>query len=165
MILRWIKKLELFILLLLFWFILNGQVNIRLIIFGSIFSIVIIRMTYEILFVYDDHLTALPSLWHFLWFGVIVFIAIIKSSVSHCFRIIRNDNNYRTFNVKLNSTNVMINTLIANAITLTPGTITLNLEEDCLEVVGFANSDEEIEGLIKDIKKYEKPFYYKRGVK
>lgn len=160
---RWIKKLELFVLLMVFWLILNGQVNIRLIFFGSIFSLVIIRMTYEVLFVYDDHLKALPSLWHFLWFGVIVFVAIVKSSVGHCFRIVRNESSYRTFKVKMCSSNVMINTLIANAITLTPGTISLDLDGDEIEVIGFAKTDEDIQGLIQEIKHYEKPFYYKRS--
>lgn|GEM_PF-970114 len=165
MILRWIKKLELYMLLMAFWLILNGGINPRLFIFGSLFSIVIIKMTYGILFAYDDHLKELPSLWHFLWFGGIVFIAIIKSSLDHCLRIVKKEQNYQTFTVQMRSDNVIINTLVANAITLTPGTITLNLDEDKLQVLGFANSKEDIEGHIKDIKNYEKPFYEMRRFK
>jgi multicomponent Na+:H+ antiporter subunit E len=163
MLLRWIKKLELFVLLMVFWLVLNGRINSRLIIFGAIFSILIIRMTYSILFVYDDHLKALPSLWHFLWFGGIVFVSIIKSSINHCIRIFKNENRYKSFEVEMASKNVMINTLIANAITLTPGTISIGLEDNRIQVVGFANNDADVQRHIDEIKNYEKPFYYKRS--
>lgn len=165
MILRWLKKLELFALLMVFWLILNGAINLKLIIIGSVFSLIIIIMTYKVLFVYDDHLKSLPSLWHFLWFGAIVFISIIKSSIAHIGRIIIKECEYRTFKVKLLSSNVMINTLIANAITLTPGTISLELEGDTIEVIGFAKNDEDVKKLVDEIKRYEKPFYFKRSIK
>lgn len=165
MLLRWIKKLELFILLMVFWLVLNGRINSRLIIFGAIFSLIIIRMTYSILFVFDDHLKALPSLWHFLWFGGIVFVAIIKASIDHCIRIIKNESHYKTFEVEMSSQNVMINTLVANAITLTPGTISIGLKDNRITVVGFANNDADVQRLIDEIKNYEKPFFYRRSIK
>lgn len=156
------RKVEFFILLMLFWVVLNGYDNIRMIIYGALFSIGIIWMTSPVLFNHDKALLHLPSLWRFIWFGAIVLIAIIKSSWTHIFRIIRNQNTYVTFQVPLSTENVVIGTLIANAITMTPGTITVDMENNILTVVGFAESEDDIKALTDEITGYEKPFIYRR---
>lgn len=156
------RKVEFFILLMLFWLVLNGYDNMRMIIYGAVFSIGIIWMTSPVLFNHDKALLHLPSLWRFVWFGAIVLIAIVKSSLTHVLRILRNQNTYKTFQVPLSSDNVVIGTLIANAITMTPGTITVDMEDNVLTVVGFVESEDDVTALTNEIMGYEKPFIYRR---
>jgi multicomponent Na+:H+ antiporter subunit E len=148
---------------MIFWGVLNGFSSMRVIAYGGVISIVIILLTSDVLFKYDSALSHLPSLWRFFWFGGVVFIAIVKSSMLHLLRIMKNESTYERFYVMLESDNVVIGTLIANAITMTPGTITIDLEKNCLEVVGFAQSQTDVDALIKEIKGFEKPFIYRRS--
>jgi len=119
-------------------------------------------MVYHVMFELDDNIIKLPPTWRFIWFGYIVFLAIVKSSVEHIFRIIKNEAEYETFEVTLDTHNVIIITLIANAITLTPGTITLNVNEQTLEVIGFSKGKDNIESMRQDILNFQKPFLYRR---
>lgn len=156
------RQIQLYILLMAFWLILNSAVSLRLVISGSFISIMIIRMTKNVLFDEDNTLLHLPAVWRFIWFSYIVLVSMIKASLMHIVRIFKNENQYVHFEVKMRTENIIINTLVANAITLTPGTITLSLEADMLKVVGFSNSESDIEAMIVEIRKYEKPFLYRR---
>lgn len=153
-----IKKIELYLLLMLFWLILNGSLNWLTIFYGSIFSVIIIKLTYHIIFELDDEEFKLPSMWRFIWFVGIVFTFIVKSSLSHIVRIVKNQSDYVTFEVELDTKNNVILTLIANAITLTPGTITLDIVDSTLHVVGFARSQEDIDNMVSEVHEYYKPF-------
>ncbi len=49
--------------------------------------------------------------------------------------------------------------LIANAITLTPGTLTMQVHDQTLTILGFADSIEEVDEIKRVvIEKYQKPF-------
>ena len=159
---RLLKQFQLYILLMIFWMILNGSIDLKSIVYGSIFSVLIIKMTYHIMFELDDDIIKLPPAWRFIWFGGIVFVAIIRASITHVIRILKNNNVYETFDVELTTNNIVIITLIANAITLTPGTITLNVEDKTLKVIGFCRSKSDIEAMKEEIIGYQKPFLYRR---
>lgn len=157
-----LKQFQLYILMIFFWIILSGGVDIKVILYGTVFSALIIRMVYHVMFELDDNIIKLPPTWRFIWFGYIVLVAIVKSSIDHIFRIIKNESAYETFEVTLDTNNIVIITLIANAITLTPGTITLNVNEQTLEVIGFSRGKDDIESMKQDILHFQKPFLYRR---
>ena len=156
------KQFQLYTLLMFFWIILNGQIDIETIIYGTVFSSVIILLTYKVIFDLDDDILRLPQAWRFIWFGFIVLIEIFKAANKHIIRIIKNEKRFEVFNVDLESNNLVIITLIANAITLTPGTITLNVKGRTLEVLGFATSEEDVSRIKSEILSYQKPFLYRR---
>ena len=157
-----LKQFQLYVLMMFFWIVLNGKTDLKVIIYGTIFSVLTIALTYHVMFELDDNIIQLPPTWRFIWFGGIVLISIIKSSFEHIIRIIKYENDFVTFDVTLDTKNIVIITLIANAITLTPGTITLDVEDATLKVVGFAKSTEEVEVMKKAIIDYQKPFLYRR---
>jgi len=159
---RLLKQFQLYILLMFFWMILNGNTDLQVLIYGTVFSVLIIKMTYHVMFELDDDILKLPPTWRFIWFGVIVFGSIIKASILHVLRIIKNESSYTTFEVELTTNNIVIITLIANAITLTPGTITLNVSNQTLSVVGFSKNPSDIEEMKAEIIGYQKPFLYRR---
>lgn len=156
------RQFQLYLLMMFFWIIINGASDIRSILLGTGFSIVIIRMTYHVIFELDDNIVHLPPAWRFLWFGVVVLISIVKASIDNVVRILKNTGENVVFEMTLETHNTVIITLIANAITLTPGTITLDVEDSKLIVLGYALNDHEIELMKKEILSYQKPFIYRR---
>jgi len=159
---RLLKQFQLYILLMIFWMILNSNIGLKDIIYGTVFSVLIIKMTYHVMFELDDDILKLPPAWRFLWFGGIVFVAVIKASFIHVKRILTNENRCETFEVELTTNNIVIITLIANAITLTPGTITLSVEDQTLKVIGFSKGQENLDAIKDEIIGYQKPFLYRR---
>jgi len=145
-----------------FWIILNGDTGLDVLIFGTVISIAIIFMTNTILFRIDEDILRLPPTWRFIWFGAIVLKSIVMASFQHVYRIQRNESRHTFFEVELTTHNIVIITLIANAITLTPGTITVNVEDRTLEVLGFARNESDIQKMIAEILEFQKPFLYRR---
>ncbi len=156
------KQFQLFILLISFWIILNNEADLKILIYGSVFCVVITLLFYNVMFEFSEETLRLPPLWRFIWFCSIVFIDIIKSATIHVSRIIKNESRYEVFVVTLETNNLVIITLIANAITLTPGTITMNVEGRSLEIIGFSKNQSDIEEMRKNILTYQKPFLYRR---
>lgn len=156
------KQFQLYSLLMFFWLILSGSYDIKTILYGSLFSVFIIIFTYKIIFELDDDILRLPQMWRFIWFGGIVFVSIMKAANQHMVRIIKGQNAYQVFEVNLDTNNLVIITLIANAITLTPGTITLSVEGRTLKVIGFCEKPDDIQMMIEEIYTYQKPFLYRR---
>ena len=159
---RLLKQFQLYILLMFFWMILNGNTDFKVLVYGTVFSVLIIKMTYHVMFELDDDILKLPPAWRFIWFGLIVVVSIIKASMLHVLRIMKNENSYTTFEVELTTKNIVIITLIANAITLTPGTITINVSDQTLSVVGFSKHPDDVEEMKAEIIGYQKPFLYRR---
>jgi multicomponent Na+:H+ antiporter subunit E len=98
------------------------------------------------------------KLVNFMQFIFYVIIDIYKSSITHMMRIIKNKSKPIVIHVKLETDNAFIASLIANAITLTPGTITLEVEKNyMLKVLTIIENEEEIEKIKNDIvRRYEK---------
>lgn len=160
---KFIKQIELYILLMIFWVLLNGSVDVAILVYGTVFCVAIIKMTYKVFFDLDNDMLRLPAIWRFFWFGYVVFISIIKASVVHLYRIIKNENAYKTLSIEMKTNNSVILTLIANAITLTPGTITLDIVDSTLHIVGFAKDDEDLKKITEEVLSYQKPFIYTRS--
>lgn len=156
------RKLQLYVLMMAFWFIINGQFNLKVLFIGSFFSIIIIKYTYPIIFGDEAEEFNLPALWRFAWFGVVIFSEIVIAANYHVKRIFKNETRYEVFEVHLDTENIVILTLIANAVTLTPGTITLEINGSVLKIIGFVKDDIDIEVMIKNIQSYQKPFLYRR---
>lgn len=159
---KFIRRFKLYSLLMFFWVVLNGTINARILFYGSIICVVIIKMTFNVIFDEDNEALESPSAWRFMWFVGVVLISIIKASFTHVIRIIKNNNDYLKFSIELEVDNSVLLTLIANAITLTPGTITLNIEKTTLHVVGFGSSETDVQSMKEEVLKYQKPFIYNR---
>lgn len=159
------RKIQLYILMMIFWIIINGQIDVKTIVFGTFFSVVIIIFTYKIIFGEeedDEYEINLPSAWRFIWFGIVIFSEIVIAANYHIKRIMKGEMHYEVFDVYLDTENIVVLTLIANAITLTPGTISLGIYGSKIKVLGFAKDDIDIEIMKKSIQGYQKPFLYRR---
>lgn len=129
-----------FILLLLLWIILNGKINLEIICIGLLLVSAISYFMYQ----YLGYTSAAQGrLWRkigwALWYLGIVFIEVIKSGVAVMKFVVAKEVDIQpqivVFSVPLKSELMKI--ILANCITLTPGTITLNIEGDLFYVHAF----------------------------
>lgn len=152
---RFISFLSLF----LFWMVLAATFDYRQLISGiilSIFSVFISEKIFKRIGV--DHVR-MVSIWRILWFSQIVIGEIFIAAYKHIIRIIKGDDVAEIFDVELNVTNELSIALISNAITLTPGTMTLRIYGNKITVLGFASSEKEVEEAKNTIvNKFQKPF-------
>ena len=151
-----------FILLFIFWILLNGKINLEITIIGLIicglvyaFACLFLKFSFKKDMLYCKGLVLL------LFYLVLLTIEVIKSNLNIITLIWSKkevEPKIRHFNVDLKTR--FLRVIFANSITLTPGTITIDLEED--EFIVHALRYEYIDGiensgLLKVLKKMEGP--------
>lgn len=153
------RRTFLFFSLFIFWMILVSDFNTRQIISGIIISAFSVYASEKIFKKVEVEYLKMIPIWRIFWFLIIVVSEIFIAAYKHIIRIIRGDDLAEIFDVELNVTNELSIALISNAITLTPGTMTLRIYGNKITVLGFASSEEEVEDA-KDtiLNKFQKPF-------
>lgn len=159
-----LSKGLLFISLIVYWFVLNGEFNVRQLISAFLCSGLTVYLTSEVFSRSGSQPVKIPPAWRILWFLGIVLIEIFKAAYNHIIRILSGEGKAKIFRIYLDITDEFAVAMIANAITLTPGTITLGIEGNKLVVVGYAKNRDEVK-LLKNtvLNDFQKPFLYKEA--
>jgi len=141
-----------YILFLLAWIIFNGNITLEILIFGVVIAAAMLAfmckfMDYSL---QKEKNVYKKSIW-FLAYAVLLIREIIKANLAIIPRILTVEEEMDPVIVKFrtNLKSDFTRMLLANSITLTPGTITVSLEEDeytihCLDTSlaeGLENSD------------------------
>lgn len=146
------------------WGLWNESFSLRSIIEGGIFAVLSLYITNRFV---------LRAPWHerfvihpllLLKYVAVVFVEIYKAGFDAIRMTLRDELNVGIVNIRTNSTNALRGVLIANAITLTPGTVTIDFHEGHLKVVWIncTSSDPEEAGeIIKGT--FERIFRYETG--
>lgn len=154
-----LNKILLFMSLVIFWFVLNGNFDIRQLfsaIFCSAFTVFLTRKAFVSS---GNKPMKLPSIWRIAWFVGILLREIFKAAYTHVLRILSGDDKVKIFRIHLDLTDEFSVAMIANAITLTPGTITLGMDGNKLIVVGYAKNRDEVKALKETVLvEFQKPF-------
>ena len=136
-----------FILLFLFWILINGKITLELVIFGLIISFAVYMFSCFFLnFSFKKDICLMKSLPLLISFMALLVIEVVKSNLNIVGVILKNktpEPAIATFNVGLKSN--FLRVLYANSITLTPGTITISLTEN--EIVVHALRHEYLDGI------------------
>lgn len=152
-----------FVGLLLLWIIFNGKVTVEILIFGIVICSAIVGLLCKItdrnFFEYDKKI--LKKMYYRVRYYGILTVEIVKANLQ-IMDIILTPGKIEiepvlsefNSNIKRSSLNV----LLANSITLTPGTITVDLDKDRFLVLGIDTSfneglDESI--FVKELKKMD----------
>lgn len=147
---------KLLISLVLFWLLLAGEANVYNLLLGglvSVFIMVIFALSYE----EEDDVKTKLKLFNIMRFSILVFYNIYKASVLYIKRVFANQGAPEVVNIDLGIKQNIVAVLIANAITLTPGTITLKIFDDYrLKVLMQIDGDEDIESFKMEIDAYKK---------
>jgi multicomponent Na+:H+ antiporter subunit E len=153
-----------FIAILLLWFLFNFNFKIETIIFGLIISVLMTIFVGNVLF--DEHGFRFKKikLHQLLIYVFILFIEIFKASFNYIKSIAKRDYKPFIFIIKLDVDDPIEVALIANSITLTPGTVTIDIDGSNITVLTIAKTGTPVEQLEKPIRqKFER--LLKKGTK
>lgn len=136
-----------FVLLFLFWILINGKITLELVIVGLIIAAAVYAFAcYFLRFSFKKDLMLMKSLPLLISFMALLVVEVVKSNLNIIGVILKNktpEPAIATFNVHLE--NEFLRVLYANSITLTPGTITISLTKD--EIVVHALRHEYLDGI------------------
>lgn len=150
-----------FISFMIFWLMLNPDFSGLNIFFAFVFCGLVLWIDTRIFENYEKHLNFSKNLWRILWFMGIVGLEIFKAAFQHIIRIINGSDKPVIMHISLDIQNPIYITLIANAITLTPGTLTIKAKNNVLTIVGFANNEKEKNEILHTILyRFQKPFLH-----
>lgn len=142
--------------LVLFWILLVGELNIYNLLMGTVVSIVIM-LVFALSYEKEDEEKIKLKTIGMIKFGLLVIFNIYKASLIYMKKIFINKGRPEVINIDIGIENNTIAILIANAITLTPGTITLQiLEGHRLKVLIQLDDESEIEDFKTELKTYHK---------
>ncbi|HSR04478.1 MAG TPA: Na+/H+ antiporter subunit E [Proteiniclasticum sp.] len=138
-----------FFLLLFFWSIIDGKITVESILLGSSASILIIYLNKDILFTSSDGgPVTLRFLWHFTTLIAILIVEIVKSNINVA-KIVLNPKmpiEPSFVRVPVRFKKDFNKVLYGNVVTLTPGTLTVDIVDD--EYIIHALTKEAAEGLL-----------------
>ena len=142
------RYITLFILSLIFWLLLTFKLTVPNIIVGSVASI-ICSLFFGRFFVTSVYKLLQPR--RYFWFIVYLFIFIwecIKANIDVAYRVLHPAMPIRPGIVKVKTTlkSDMAKMLLANSITMTPGTISVDIIDDCLYIhwIYISSDDPEV---------------------
>lgn len=135
----------LFVVMYLLWFLFNGRVTMELAIIGFFVCGVLSYFTQKFIREEKKESILKGHVYDFIKYGFVLFLEIIKSNIA-VIKLILNPNmdewhpTFITFTSHLEDERFRV--LLANSITLTPGTITVGMEEKEFTVHVLDNREE-----------------------
>lgn len=153
---------KMFIILFIFWMLLTLNLEISNIIGGIIVSFIVTYLSYGLLYTESGFLFSFPSIYTWIKYIFILISEIYISSIDLMKSIIKDEYNPSILEIDLDLKDSFLITLVANSITLTPGTITVDKKDNKL-IVLYIRQDEngDAEKNIKE--KFEKLFIKKEN--
>lgn len=123
-----------FIFYFILWIILNGQITTEITIFGLVISAAVYAFTCFFMdFSIQKDIKMVKRIFYFIEYVIILIWEIIKANIVMMkFIVIKQEYelNPVIFKIRTSLESNVCKVLLANAITLTPGTITVNIKDD-----------------------------------
>lgn len=148
---KWVKLLQLGAVLFLFWLLLTGRFGLRMTITGLLSVIVTLLFYKRFLSYFNLEPVAAQGFFRILRFSFRVIQDIFASAIAHMKRVIYGSPSPEMFTVTLTVKEPMLVALIANAITLTPGSMTVDVHGSELTVLAFLDGEEEVQAFRRQI--------------
>jgi multicomponent Na+:H+ antiporter subunit E len=118
------------------WLLFTGTVAAFPLLLGLFFSIIVALLTYH-LFIEEQEVerrVLLPRIYLLIGFLVLIVVKVYIASFRIAWKVITGNINPRIVHFRSRLRSDMARVALANSITLTPGTLTLDLDEDHLVV-------------------------------
>ncbi len=129
------KYFKLFVFLFLFWMALSGDYTIRQVLSGLVASAMTILIYRWLLKHAKMEYPKGITLWQLIQYVYAVGLEIILAGYDHLLRIPFGSGETEIMNIHLEAKTELVASLIANAITLTPGSVTIELNQKRLKVL------------------------------
>ncbi len=158
-------RYKLFVVLLVFWFLLALNFRIETIVAGIFICGVITIGSYNVLYDDEGYVYHPIKIRTILVYVVFLFFEIIKAAIFYVWNLVAHRYEPVVFDVKLNVDDPVLVGIIANSITLTPGTITIDSDSETfrITVLTLAKPGETAESLEREIKNKFEPLLKRRG--
>lgn len=148
-----------FIILILFWLLLVGKVNTISILSGSIVSLFAVFFSGFVFGKIDIKRVRYINIFVLMSFMFNVFLEIIIAAYYHIIRVVVGYEMTVIFDIKLDIFDEMAIILISNAITLTPGTMTVQVNGNTITIAAFIKDEKDISSISDRIlEKFQTPF-------
>ena len=154
-----------FFILTLIWILLNNNLTIEIIVIGASISLFVTLLLCRKCNVFDD-IKITPKSFIFTILYLFVFIIeLVKSNIDVAIRVLKPSLPINPGIVKVQTSlkSKMGRMLLANSITLTPGTLTIDIKDDILYIHWIDVTSSDIEGatnaIVKKFEKYLKEIY------
>lgn len=145
-------ELHMYLLFLLAWIIFNGNITLEILIFGVVIAGVMLAFMCKFMdYSLKKELNVYKKSIYFIAYAILLIREIVKANLTIIPKILTVEEEMEPIIVKFRTSlkSDFTRMLLANSITLTPGTITISLEEDeytihCLDTSlaeGLENSD------------------------
>lgn len=160
------KRYKLFFFMLFFWMLLNFNLQLDTIIFGVVFSLVVTILAFPVLYNEQGFRYHGIKIHKMILYFFVLFLEIFKSAISYTINVISRKYEPLLFKIDLDVTDPVLVGIVANSITLTPGTISVEIVDHSIYVLTLAKPgtpQEELERPIRD--KFERFFMAKERKK
>lgn len=148
-----------FVIISLFWFLLNNTLDLKIILIGIGLSAFLSAMFCYKCDVYSQIKLTPKAFFYTIFFLLVFLVELIKSNLDVAYRVISPSLpiNPGIVEVKTKLTSKMGRMILANSITLTPGTLTVDIKDDTIFIHWIDMKAEDINTATdKIVRKFEK---------
>jgi multicomponent Na+:H+ antiporter subunit E len=133
----YLKRWPYFLTMLGLWFAFHLSFDLKTLLAGLVASVGMTVFTSSV--VYDDRGFKFQglSLWTLIKYFFVLLFEIFKSAWSYVFTIFSRDFHVVVFDLKLSFIDPLKVAFVANSITLTPGTVSVDVNNDTITVMAF----------------------------
>lgn len=149
---HFLSRLKFFLILLGLWFLLNFNLELTTIIFGIVISFFVSLLAYNILYNKKGFRYKGLKITSIIYYVLLLFVEIFKSSFLFVMNLLRGGYAPRVFKIELDLYDPVQVAIVANSITLTPGTISIDVVGHTIYVMVLAKPEttqEELEAPIR----------------
>jgi multicomponent Na+:H+ antiporter subunit E len=133
-----LSRIKLFIILFGLWLLLNFNFEFATVFFGVIISAVVTYLAHNILYTKEGFRYKKLKLTTIIYYMGVLFIEIFKSAFFFILNLIRGGYQPLVFKLELDIYDPVQVAIVANSITLTPGTITIDVVGHTIYVMVLA---------------------------
>lgn len=146
------SQFKFFIILLLLWLLMNGNLELLTVLLGVLVSFTVTLFSYDLLLDRKGkHFHSIPISKLAVYFFTL-FIEIFKSAYYFSLNVFKKEYVPMMFKISLEHLDPVRVAIVANSITLTPGTISIEMVDQAIYVMVLAKPGTSIEQLEKPIR-------------
>ncbi|HOI47283.1 MAG TPA: Na+/H+ antiporter subunit E [Bacilli bacterium] len=148
---------KVFLVMMTFWLLLTLSLDLVSVLMGFVISVMVSIFSKNVLLEGGQTLFHGIKLWKLVIYIIVLFYEIFKSAISYIIIVLKHHYEPIVFELTLEEADPVKIGIIANSITLTPGTITIDSTETSITVMMLAKPGTPLQELQKPIiDKYEK---------
>ena len=159
----YLKRWPYFLTMLGLWFIFHLQFDLKILISGLVASLAMTLFTSSVVYDQSGFKFKNISLWLLIRYFFVLIIEIFKSSWGYILTIFNQRYEVVVFDLVLSFRDPIKVAMVANSITLTPGTVSVDVNQETITVMAFVDKGttqaqieapirERFEALLKDKK-------------